>query len=1119
MTRHDSSVPWPGPAASPVEAHASFSSRYHVEPSLGRGWWRRFAWHAISGSCLASVPGLILSAQAPTGKLEGRVQGDAGTPIADAQIFIIGTAFNATTDPRGHYFINNIPAGPATVRAVFVGHRPVEVRDLRVRAGQTVTQDFVLQAAPVQLQDLEVVVAENPLVPRDEVTTKQRVQGDFLERLPVDRVNDLLTLQPGVVASGQRGPLALSIRGGRPDEAVTYVDGVPVTPGYRGLGLATPSTQISLGTNAVEEASVTTGSPSAEFGNAQSGLVSLVTRSGGTRFSGALGYETDEPFGVSHGLGFNRIEASIGGPLARNLTFFAAGVLEGQRSAESGRGSERAPIFVSVGLDTTVAVPHDRSITSDTTLVPVYQLAVYRGGCDEFSQSANADIRNNYGLPCQGIRIPESVASVYELHGKLAYTFGTGSRVGLSYQRSQTQGRIFDYANLYNSPALFGSRDWSDVLTLTWTPNLARSAERALALEMYLSYQEDRSITSPLTRHSELTTRHSFGGYLVRPLGFLFDFDNFPLDAELVENIRLNRPETRRTPYSLENPGQFNLIDRYRNNAYGLSGWSESGGPVGQLRFFRENRYIARTNLDWQVDRFDRLKLGAEWVLYSIGRYESELAALGDAYLERPVRWNAFVEDRLDLGDVVLIGGLRFDYYASRASRPFLLDTVSTSPTFGEYLNLPGAPIYEVGGTFGDEHEPLVVFRPDRSHGYLSPHIQVSFPVTDRTNLRLSYAHQVQAPDFGLVLNGVNTGGLGADLDFGKTVAFEFGVRHAFSDDMVLDVAVYNRDNLAVAAARTFLVNDPVRQRRSTLVRVTNLDFGNARGVDVRLDRRFGRFFNGTIGYSYQNAKSTASDPLTNQDRGVTLVNEVGGILGPPPQEIIPTVLSRPHDIAAAIALTFPGEWKQGSILGSVLRNLGLFATARFATGTPYTPCLVATDSGECLHLGAPNDARLPASRQFDLRVTKGFGLGRLGLTAYLDARNLLNLTNVLQVFSVNGTTENSDERQVQWAADSSSFAEDARASGVYGDRGDIDLRFRGQQASGCDGWMTAGGRAAAPDCVYLFRAEERYGDGDHVFTLAEQRRASAAFYSVDRGTHNYIGDPRRLRVGIEVTF
>ena len=84
-------------------------------------------------------------------------------------------------------------------------------------------------------------------------------------------------------------------------------------------------------------------------------------------------------------------------------------------------------------------------------------------------------------------------------------------------------------------------------------------------------------------------------------------------------------------------------------------------------------------------------------------------------------------------------------------------------------VNLPGAAIYEAGVPF--ESRPLVISRADQSHGYLSPRIQVSFPLSDRTSFRLSYAHEVQDPDFALVLLGVNLGGLGADLDFGKTIS------------------------------------------------------------------------------------------------------------------------------------------------------------------------------------------------------------------------------------------------------------------------------------------------------------------------------------------------------------
>jgi hypothetical protein len=1075
----------------------------------------------VVGPLLAGSP---LHAQAPTGSIEGQVRSSSGTPLPEVQVYVLGTTFSALTDPRGHYFINHIPAGRYDLRAAYVGYRPIKVRELRVLAAQTVIQDFALELTPVVLQGIEVVGAENPLVPRDEVATTQRVQGDFVEHLPVDRLNDILALQPGVVASGSEGPLAFSIRGGRADQTATYVDGVPVTPGYRGLALSMPGTQISVGTNAVEEASIRTGAASAEYGNAQSGIVSLVTRTGGSRFSGALGYQTDEPFGLRHSLGFNRIEANFGGPLARHLTWFLAAVLEGQRSASSGHHSEEAPIFVAAGVDTTVKVPSDTTPTADTTDVPVYRFAVSRGDCNEFGQSANLGIRNNYGLSCQGNRIPQSASSLYELDGKLAYTFGAGSRVGLSYLRSQSQERSFDYGNLYNPAALFGSRRWSDILTLNWTQNLARSTERALALELYLSYQRDHSISSPLTAESELATRDPFGGFIIRPLGFRFDFQNFPLTRELVENVRLNRAGTRRTPFDAENPGQYNPVDQYRNDAYGLLGWFESGGPVGTLGLYRESRYIGRGNLEWQASSYSRLRVGVEATRYSIGRYESDLTHPGDAYLEDPERWNMFVEHRLSLGDLVLVGGLRYDNYSSRASRPFLLDTVSTSPDFGRYVNLPGAAIYQAGGMFGEQ--PLVISRADRGHGYLSPRIQVAFPVSDRTNFRFSYAHQVQDPDFALVLLGVNIGGLGDDLDFGKTITFEFGVRHAFNGDMVVDLAAYNADHVAVPSARSKVVNDPVAQRRTTLTRVTNADFGNTRGLDVRLDRRFGNWFNGTISYTYQNAKNTGSDPLSNQERAVAIVNSLAGVISPPPQAILPTALSRPHTLAGAFSLTVPVKWKPGSVLGAVLSDAGLYATFQYASGTAYTPCRdteanssVLSGEGCAEFRGAANSARLPPSKQFDLRVTKGFGLGRMTVTAYLDARNLFNFKNLLQVFAATGTPVSPTEQARQWASDSSLFAEEASASDLYGRDGAIDLTFGGSVASGCGTWVGADMRPAAPNCVYLIRAEERYGDGDHVFTLTEQRAASDAFYNFRRGLQNFTDEPRRLRLGIEVSF
>jgi carboxypeptidase family protein/TonB-dependent receptor-like protein len=225
---------------------------------------RRFALAAVA---LGFGAGSLL-AQGSTGNIEGRVRDQAGAPIANAQVFIVGSAFNALTNPQGYYFINNVPAGTYSVRAAFIGYKSTQVDGVKVLAGQTGTVDIQLEQTAVQIQEITVVQQTQPLVPRDEVTSKQRIDGEFTNNLPVDRLNSVLTLQPGVVAASPNGN-TLSIRGGRTQEAVTYIDGVPVTPGYRGdARVSSAGTEISIGTNALEEASVTTGSSSAEFGNA-----------------------------------------------------------------------------------------------------------------------------------------------------------------------------------------------------------------------------------------------------------------------------------------------------------------------------------------------------------------------------------------------------------------------------------------------------------------------------------------------------------------------------------------------------------------------------------------------------------------------------------------------------------------------------------------------------------------------------------------------------------------------------------------------------------------------------------------------------------------------------------
>ncbi len=1081
-----------------------------------------------------------------SGKLEGTVRDQAGAPIANAQVFIVGTTFATTTNPDGYYFLNNVPIGRVTLQASFIGYKATQIEGLNILSNQTATQDVTLEATPFEVEEITVVAAVNPLVPRDEVVTKQRVDGEYTRALPVDRVTAVLSLQPGVVTSASGG--TMFIRGGRADEAILYIDGVPAQAGSRNsteLNNTSGRASVTFGptvntvaVNSFEQASVTTGGSAAEFGNAQSGVIAVQTRSGGRSWTGALTYESNDFTSSSYGL--NRIQGSISGPITSGLTFFLGGDLEGRQSTVAGKGREDNPVFVQAGIDTTIGVPSlVGSPTADTNFVNIQKWAVYTGECDAFSSSSDSDIANNYGQDCRGVRLPGTTNSNWRLTTNLNWSYGTGSRLKASAIFRQNQTR----ANHPSNPIqVTGTLGENKIYTLNWTQNLSKSAERALALEVGLSYQQDRYLSSVLTRDSEASSYSTFGGFMIGKNSFVFDRDNFPIDDVLVDNFRSNTPNSRRGPLDLENTDQYRTTSEFRTNAYGLEAlWSETGGPSGiTIRFGDENRIVGRASLDWQVDRFNRVKVGGEYTDYKMWNYNSSITgqAFSSAYIQEPVRWNMFVQDRLDLGDVVVEGGLRYDFYDSKAERPYLLDLEPSSATFNEYVFFPRTSSYQGTAAIGEGPDDcntsgceLTITRRDQSHDYLSPHIQVSFPVTRQTNFRLSYAHQVQAPDFALVYAGLNTDQTitntnhtyGSDLDFGRTITFEFGIRHSFNQDMVFDISAYNKDNLSNAAGRLVSLQDPKNGRPQDIRLMTNADFGNTKGIDLRLDRRFGNLFNGTLAYTFEASQNTGSDPFTFIDFGSRIVNQVTGGNQPPPQGILPTDQSRPHTLAGSFSLQFPNDYKQGSGV-SWLQNAGLFATFRFSSGTAFTRCPAESGnefvfSGQVCSRqfeGDVNGARLPMLKQFDLRATKGFGLGGVDITAYADIRNLFNFTNTLQVYATTNDINNGEAFDEQLQNDLNSLNREAVANGADNPFGDITLPSANEA---CGDWVAQGGTSASPSCIYLIRAEARYGDGDRQFTLEEQTAASQANFNRNFGAQRFYGRPREVRLGLELNF
>ncbi len=1070
---------------------------------------------------LVSAP---LAAQQTTGKIEGTVTDQAGVAIANAQVLIVGTSFGSTTNDKGYYFFNSVPVGAYTIRAQFIGYAPAEVRGARVLGGQTLTADIKMESSAVQVTGVTITAAANPIVPRDQVASKSIIGGDVIAGLPVEDIRQIIAVQPGVVESGSG--MGLSIRGGRPGEANIYIDGAPVRAGQgNAAGGSTDNPRIDVGTNAIEEASVTTGALGVEFADAQSGVISLTTRAGGANYAGSLSYSTDEPFGDAISVGLNRFEASFGGPVPsmKNLTFFLSGTAMGQQSDFLGWGSEDYARYVTGGVDTTIT----RTVAGQTESVAIPTFVQYSGTCPSGSDAGNAArsaILSNYGVECQGRRRPMNWTTDVRFQGKLQFSYGDGSRLFLSGVANGQQGRNNPVNNIL-APSLFtGFHNSSRMATLDVNHVFTKAAERALSLNVNVSYQRDGQIAGPLDPTYEASSRSPFMGLEWGTVEFAgLAAMPFPLTQDIVDNMRTN--SGLRVP--LLNRDELRNTQTSRINPYGMeTSWIQQGFDVGAT-MYDEQRYTGRATADWQMNRFNRFQFGGDVTKTKLAYWQANLLrqSFMDGYVVDPLKYGLYASDRLDLGDVVLELGLRYDYYNANALFANVPGRIYSNPAFNRPASIsnPDSLAASIARTM----------TASEAHTALSPRLRVAFPVTENTNFRLSYAHQVQSPDFNTLLIGVNndldftnTNDLfGRDLQFGKTILFEFGVRHAFSQDMVLDISAYNKDKVSDMAARIVPYDDPANPGDVVNVNVlTNSDFGNVRGVDFKLDRRVGNYVNASVAYTFQLSRGTGSDPFSYIRTFSRQISAVTGDRVPPPQAILPTDDDRTHNVVGSVAISLPDDWRKGTGLGQILRNTSIFATFRAVSGLPYTrlapeggtgTLAVRTAFGLVSTAVEPlNASNLPWTKNVNLRFTKGVKFGGQDLTVFADFRNLMNWKNIINLFAETGDVVNANHREQSLDVEFQNLESEALNNNRLLPNGDINL------VPSCASWtVTSGQNGAVVNCVALRRAEARFGNGDGLYSLGERETALNAFYDSFNAPFQLYDEPRHIRIGFELNL
>ena len=217
-----------------------------------------------------------MSAQ-KTSSLSGVITDKADkTTLIGVTVVIKGTSFGTVTGIDGDYKINNLPAGTYNIEFSYVGYEKTLFTGIKISEGEQRVLNAELSVSAITLDDHIVIIGEKPLVDVEDSKSSSLIGKDQIEYAPSRPVQGIINTAAGVVQNAE----GIHIRGGRTYETGFYIDDVSSTDPLAGTGFG-----IDLGSNAVEDISVSTSSSSVEYGNSTSGIVNAKTKTGGNKFS------------------------------------------------------------------------------------------------------------------------------------------------------------------------------------------------------------------------------------------------------------------------------------------------------------------------------------------------------------------------------------------------------------------------------------------------------------------------------------------------------------------------------------------------------------------------------------------------------------------------------------------------------------------------------------------------------------------------------------------------------------------------------------------------------------------------------------------------------------------
>lgn len=970
---------------------------------------------------LTLLVGLIivsnLSAQINTSKIEGVVRdSDTGQPLAGAQVVVEGTRLGNVSNKDGYYFILNVLPGRRDITFTYTGYQKTTVANQLLLAGQTSTIDANLSSTVVELEGIIVEGEKDFLMLRDNTMTKQRMTAESISATPASTLEDMMLLEAGVQSGGPEAMgRGFRIRGGRLGEELMVIDGVQVRnhsadPALHGVGYAweqefgsrsEDTSPLEVSASAVEEVDIFTGGFQAEYGNAQSGIVNIVTKEGGTSFRGRIRVTTDQQNPRTSDYGYNQTQLAFGGPIpyVANLRFQLSGEIQGLADRRPTHADEG---FRGINQDfvnrLNAAVRND-DVMGAKEIQPVFTLEEFQAGREYYASKTGK--RASLWMPDNPVRMKGNWKDRSLTTAKVTYypvprlkllASHNYSRVQYSYPWGD-QGDDNELVDGVVTEQTLPSRTWSaekgdKQVDGVWTAVLPQALGRRVRTSNFLSgvdwdfYHSSERSASLQFRYSRFWTQEISNATLMD--NYLHD-NTFmgwtPHDARFLLDImpNWNWPEFDSPDAKLLYPNGMSSSER---------DWLYEG-PFAQVRapslYYASHRYNTenqdnfKVDIDFQWNRHNRAKMGVQATMFNNEIFELRpwrlRVDLDNRFAYSPRMYGAYIQNRTDLGDFVFDYGLRFDHFQPKDNWGF-----------------------RNGDQYGEVYHP-------KNISSWSPRFNVAFPATERSQLRFSYGVFSQLPSLALIFSGNNYG----DLEYSRTSAFEAGLTNIVGDNTVIDIVTFYRDVDGNVALKEFFRDyyrwNTERRVRDYFTGFTNRDNGNIKGMDLSLKRRFSNNFAFNVMYTLQFSRTTGSQYNTSSNLNRFLDASTGETFRPP-DDIRPADFDKTHTFTFNMNYLFPEDFRQGTIEGMLLKNIRIYPLFTIHSGPPAydfvgTQNLGALNAAEDVKwltrrngkpIGGINYFRTRWTYNLDLRVSKKLRLdGSRSLRIYGEVFNALN--------------------------------------------------------------------------------------------------------------------------------